>query len=328
MAGTIPIKTALQSSIIGLTIVFSILALTAVVLRVWAKRIAHRALGWSDFLIFGACGFVLGLFAIVLAMIYYGGEGLRGTEYYDKYFMNRADLVVVSLWLISCCLCKLSILCLYYQIFKTTSVMILAPAVGIVSVICVLGYIITNLTLIRPLARYFSAMVSDEEMDKLTKLSIFGDAYNLVTDVVVFLLPLPAMAQLQMNRRRKFSLIAVFAIGFGSCLINLARTVIMYTTDTDYLIGHFLDGVEPTVGIIAACIPTLHPLLGRSKYSQTGTIQRPSAQQRLVDNDPYLEVGSGSHADESSLASLHVHRLEDRTPWPSSGLRDGAASSC
>jgi hypothetical protein len=52
---TFPIVKPAQRAVLGIAITFSILAVTFVILRVTARKLAHRAIDISDYLIMIAC---------------------------------------------------------------------------------------------------------------------------------------------------------------------------------------------------------------------------------------------------------------------------------
>ncbi|ESZ99047.1 hypothetical protein SBOR_0581 [Sclerotinia borealis F-4128] len=95
---------------------------------------------------------------------------------------------------------------------------------------------------------------------------------DVATDLLVLFIPLPIIWKLQMTMSQKLSLMCVFVLGYISTAAATARIVFIYddlyktTTGARNLRGEetnvMLWGyVEAGVGIIAACLPTLRPLL-------------------------------------------------------------------
>ncbi|ORY56948.1 uncharacterized protein BCR38DRAFT_461513 [Pseudomassariella vexata] len=72
MSTIFPLETPSQKAVVAVAIIFSILPATAVGLRVVAKRIVHRGLDWSDYL-------------IVAASVVVGGMGLHVEDVRETY---------------------------------------------------------------------------------------------------------------------------------------------------------------------------------------------------------------------------------------------------
>ncbi|KFY53304.1 hypothetical protein V496_07731 [Pseudogymnoascus sp. VKM F-4515 (FW-2607)] len=83
--------------------------------------------------------------------------------------------------------------------------------------------------------------------------------WNTLMDVVVLILPIPVIVKLQMNRRAKIGLMAVFLLG---AFLNFNAT---FAKDFTWATGTSViwTQVESTVGVICACAPTLRSPLAR-----------------------------------------------------------------
>jgi len=89
-------------------------------------------------------------------------------------------------------------------------------------------------------------------------------AGNILTDVIVFVVPLPALGSLKLKRAQKIMLLGIFSLGFFTCAISIIRIqYLRLSPDVTW------DNVESSCwsiselcsGIICACLPTLRPLL-------------------------------------------------------------------
>ncbi|KAF2133897.1 hypothetical protein P153DRAFT_419727 [Dothidotthia symphoricarpi CBS 119687] len=100
---------------------------------------------------------------------------------------------------------------------------------------------------------------------------------NLVTDLMIFLLPIRAVWQLQMRKTEKFAVLACFGLGLACCVISLARFIQIYTID---LIGNLtgtslttfmLCTVELMLAGLCINIPLLRPFYKRwrAKYKSS-----------------------------------------------------------
>ncbi|RPB08328.1 hypothetical protein P167DRAFT_608835 [Morchella conica CCBAS932] len=90
---------------------------------------------------------------------------------------------------------------------------------------------------------------------------------NIFLDVVITILPMPLLLSLELPRRQKIGLCGLFSLGGVVCIISLVRVVKLpalnkskdITWDiTDAIVWYY---VESTLIVIAACGPSLKPLI-------------------------------------------------------------------
>ncbi|KAH0492027.1 hypothetical protein TgHK011_003424 [Trichoderma gracile] len=94
--------------------------------------------------------------------------------------------------------------------------------------------------------------------------------WNTLMDVVVLVLPIPVILKLQMNRRAKISILAVFVLGAFVTITSIERLISLNFNATFILDFTWATGtsviwtqVESTVGVICACAPSLRMPLAR-----------------------------------------------------------------
>ncbi|KAH6870466.1 hypothetical protein BKA58DRAFT_440014 [Alternaria rosae] len=121
--------------------------------------------------------------------------------------------------------------------------------------------------------------------------SIANSAFNIFTDVCFATLPIPIVWNLQMSSRMKTSLIAVLSLGY---INNNVR---------------FWGFIQLNVGIIAASIPTLKPLLRKISNSTNS-----NQYNQFQDGDKARTIGSGppSRPRRSILTTLSGTRTDRR----------------
>ncbi|ODM19943.1 hypothetical protein SI65_04929 [Aspergillus cristatus] len=94
-------------------------------------------------------------------------------------------------------------------------------------------------------------------------------AIHIATDLAILVIPVPALVALELPRRQKVALIAIFALGGFVCVTSSCRLVALKTiadsSDPTYdnAAAASWSAVECNVGIICACLPTLRPLISR-----------------------------------------------------------------
>ncbi|KAF4309732.1 putative integral membrane protein [Botryosphaeria dothidea] len=89
---------------------------------------------------------------------------------------------------------------------------------------------------------------------------------NMVTDLIIMLLPIPFIRKLQMAIGTKIGLYVIFSIGLFVTAITVIRIRVLTRVDFTDLSYSMIDAAfwsvaEPAVAIINSCIPTMRPLL-------------------------------------------------------------------
>lgn len=120
---------------------------------------------------------------------------------------------------------------------------------------------------------------------------------NMVTDFAIFAIPISPVLHLQMPRRRKLHLLAVFCLGFlyairtqastvilndnsSACAISIVRLIQLHRTKDpkdplwDSADAAYWSAIEINVGILCACIPTLRPLVKKFAPRLIGSTAR------------------------------------------------------
>lgn len=94
-------------------------------------------------------------------------------------------------------------------------------------------------------------------------------AFNILTDIALCVLPIPMLLKVQLPRRQKLILIAVFALGSFVCIASIMRLTTLYdltrSRDPPWIMATFSiwTACEAALAVICASIPTLKPLISR-----------------------------------------------------------------
>jgi hypothetical protein len=122
-----------------------------------------------------------------------------------------------------------------------------------------------------------------------TTLWLFNAGFNLVTDTVIWILPIPFLLNLQsMPARRRLELIGIFSIGIMAIVASSIRlrVIVLWLSDwkkqgenTANLM--IWSQVEQHAGIISASIPFLRPLL-RKAFAARSERHSPSPAAKLI----------------------------------------------
>lgn len=232
----LPIQTDDQKAVLGVALTFAILALIAVSLRVTAHTIAHKRWILGDYLIVAACVrrsrqatlysteivqiFAVGLQSISATGVFVAGIGYGHiadvvTEYGPRPIIKLSQLIIPLqfTWVLSLSCTKLSVLNLYLQIFPTRWMKWSAYVTASVIVAWTMATILAGFLICRPFAFNWDKTIAKGKCgNQVTSFTITG-IINLVTDVVVLLLPIQPLYQLQMVTYKKVVFVCVFGLG-------------------------------------------------------------------------------------------------------------------
>ncbi|KAL4733773.1 hypothetical protein BDV11DRAFT_199484 [Aspergillus similis] len=312
MVSNFPIRTQAQRSVLGCSFAFSILAITAVCLRLLAHKIARKKWTLSDYFIIVACVFSVGLQCISITGVIRAGIGYDhvtaivtdprwGTE--PVTMMSKLIIPLQFLWVLSLSCTKISILLLYLRIFPVRWLVVSSYATMGVIVAWAMATILAGCLICRPFAYNWDQTIPGGHCgNQVTSFQITG-TINLLTDVVVLVLPMPNLSKLQMATYKKVTLIAVFGLGAVTCVISALRISVLSTmdfADITYTMpkANIFSGIEPCLAVILASVPLMRPLLGRKGGSTGATGQTPV----------YSNSNSHSHSHSKSLSKPRANR--------------------
>ncbi|TDZ41090.1 hypothetical protein CTRI78_v009988 [Colletotrichum trifolii] len=133
---------------------------------------------------------------------------------------------------------------------------------------------------------------------------------HLVTDILIFLLPLPLLGRLRLRTTQKLALLASFGLGFLTCAISIIRIATLPNSLNSFDATYestwtaVWSMAELSSAVICCCIPTLRPLLHPSRYSPassriTHTNELCASSQRSQPEPP-PRGGSNLHNDRVS----------------------------
>lgn len=211
-------------------------------------------------------------------------------------------------WATSLTLSKTSILTLYSKIFTISYFIVAAKITAVVIFLWMLVVILGSLLICQPLESNWDQTIAGHCGSSITLWMCHG-VLNIVTDLIVLLLPMPYIYSLELSLYKKLVLMATFGLGLlcahpsspllspptfpllptkphtlclklitSACSVAIISAIRLYSilhvdmTDITYtiLMPILWSALEPCLAITLACIPLLRPLLG-GKYTPTGT---------------------------------------------------------
>lgn len=139
---------------------------------------------------------------------------------YDQMMVRKGDYVFSHFYDIALVSVKLGILAFYYRVFVhpvfrrvvlVTAAFVLAWGIGIT---------VTLFLACRPLAAYWDVTVPGKCLVMVTFV-YFTNISNLITDIWIFLMPVPMIWHLQLQTKKKMLLSLIFCIGLAYVYPNL-----------------------------------------------------------------------------------------------------------
>ncbi|KAF1967291.1 hypothetical protein BU23DRAFT_559496 [Bimuria novae-zelandiae CBS 107.79] len=282
-----PIKTHDQRAVLGVALGFSILAVIAVSLRLLAHQLAHKKWTLSDYFIIMACLFAVGLQSISITGVFQAGIGYGhvteiAVEYGLEPITKLSQLIIPLqfLWVLSLSFTKISILCLYLQIFPFRWLAWASYATLSLIAAWTVATILAGCLICHPFEFNWNKKIPGGYCgNQVTSFTVTG-IFNLLTDAIVLVLPMHPLYKLQMATYKKATLIAVFGLGMVTCIISALRISVLSSmdfADITYTLpkANIFSGLEPCIAVVLACIPLMRPLLGRSAETPYGSGKTP-----------------------------------------------------
>lgn len=255
--------------------------------------------------------------------------------------------VFIYAW--SVCIIKFSILALYRRIFGLSWL-------GWFCIALTTGYLITNHIVLplytRPLSYYWNQWygAEGEVLVDEAKFYLGVGIINLFGDICILMVPISSVLKLQIGRTQKIAICFMFLLGSFVCFASLYRIItitrLVQSSDISWAKSDVFiwSSVEPSIGIISGCLPTLRPLLMYVK--DTCSTHLPSTRKSSsadTDSQPYalnpLETISKKRTRKISKPDDLEHTLvdddnvangprrSDRKPWNRTKKVDDHSSS-
>ncbi|EGR50061.1 hypothetical protein MKX07_007825 [Trichoderma sp. CBMAI-0711] len=259
-----------------LAIIFMILPTIAVGLRLYAKTTAQQPIELSDYFSIAAWLNTAGFFITLLVGVYLPPSYLDNPEGIDVP-VSKITFSLNLLWAAACYSCKLSILCLYYRLLSTPSstfrlavkiMFVLTACIGIASV---LGFLLV----FKDLSWWWSngMKTHPDAQANLIRMNEAIDIMSLLTDAILFIMPLPVIRRLSLSKSKRRLLIGLFSLGFLTCIEVVVRIITTYGFNgaLDAIqVQVLLMGIEPAMGITLCSLPVFLRLFRKGKNPSSG----------------------------------------------------------
>ncbi|ETI25459.1 hypothetical protein G647_02232 [Cladophialophora carrionii CBS 160.54] len=279
--------------------------------RFW---VIHRA-GPEDYLIIFALLLSCGLTATIVLQKD-NGLGRHSDTVSDKENETLSKLLYASIivYNLGLFLVKDSILYQYLRFFVDRRYRY--AAWFLIGFICVAGitFILVSCFSCMPVAFYWDKSIEGGHCIDMMAFWFSFSGFNIVTDVAVWVLPMPVLWNLQLPRKQKISLVAVFALGGFGCVTAILRLRALYvasnSTDLTYdnVGAATWSAAELNVGIMCACIPALRPMISMIFPRLLATTRRDHGSNPYPPRAPYMRNESAVELSQNVKAQSEISR--------------------
>ncbi|KAF9699863.1 hypothetical protein EKO04_002284 [Ascochyta lentis] len=146
----------------------------------------------------------------------------------------------------------------------------------VLNVIYYISLILFQFLACRPLAHAWNPLVLGTCVKDKLVVHIISASINTASDLIIVTLPQPIIWRLELSKKRKWGLSAVFLFGGLACAASSIRLYyavkLYYSTDQTYRAAVMGKWIEPelTFGFLAACLPVLPAFIKHLLRTQMG----------------------------------------------------------
>ncbi|RMJ25864.1 hypothetical protein PHISP_03290 [Aspergillus sp. HF37] len=246
-----------------------VIAVTAVILRFVSRTMIQKTfLGMDDWVIAACLIPLTGLLVSSLVGGRYGlGKHVWSVTLQDVVSMRKDLFSYIFVYLLLLSGVKTGLILFYRRIFRMNWMMwtCLFCSVGFA-----IGAIVAFLCAPRPLSYFWTQFVDPAGGSYaygLYRFYIGNAAANVCIDILVILVPIPIVWRLQLRMIRKILVLSIFLLGVFATVASVVRIYYMTFLESDpdvtWIMGNVFvwSTIEPCMGILCACLPTLNPVL-------------------------------------------------------------------
>ncbi|PGH04418.1 hypothetical protein AJ80_08529 [Polytolypa hystricis UAMH7299] len=250
----------------NMIIVEFVMTTTAMLLvanRIFSRRCMGKAWAADDFAIVASMVFCIAMNVVNMVGVNYGyGRPSKSLSSDDLITVMKLFFALQILYKFTINLTKISILLLYRRLFDTRRFRLICHLVLFYVAMYGLASIIATGLECSPIRRVFDKAVEGSCID-LTAFWYTTATSNIVTDIVILILPLPVIQTLRLPKRQKYGLMLIFTLGIFVCATSIIRmtTLNLSSRSLDQSAGTLVSTlwtiVEANTAIICACLPMI-----------------------------------------------------------------------
>ncbi|KAL6704306.1 hypothetical protein ACN47E_008370 [Coniothyrium glycines] len=290
--------------------VFTALAFIVVALRLYTRFFLVRSPGTEDYGIILAMLCSVGLTICIGFQTQYGlGQHIHDLEGVSMQKTLKAFWGSLIVYYLSLGMTKGSMLLQYRRVFTTKRFWIGNYAVMAVVVAYTFWTVFSSIFACVPIRAFWTR----EPARCLNQFAMWftNAAINILTDFAIIILPMPVIRKLNLDRRQKTALIAIFAVGGVVCVVSILRlqSLVSISNSSDPTYDNppaaTWSSVEVNVGIICSCLPLLRPLMIRWLPDAMSSHKRSMKSKQKM----YAMMGNGKRKGPSSYSGMNLDSI-------------------
>ena len=215
MAADLPTNVQSRAHQINVTIIVcTILSFIFVVVRLFTRYFINKAIGWDDYVAAATLPFVIA-YGTLLGINTRYGMGLHQKDLPDDLQVDYYRWIDIGspFYILSLLGYKMAILLLYLRIYRINKPFRYAT---FATMFIIFGYLFSNfwtqLFGCHPFDKEFNKKLPGHCIDQIKSDYAYG-SLNFITDLILFVLPLPMIWKLQLDIREKIGISLIFMVG-------------------------------------------------------------------------------------------------------------------
>ncbi|KAI1503051.1 hypothetical protein F5X99DRAFT_376615 [Biscogniauxia marginata] len=282
-------------------------------MRLYCRRLKNVPIALEDWLHIAALAFFYGQVATCIVSVVAGGAGHHIDELQAWHVVrfSKAIFVVQVLYALSVGFVKISITVLLMRIFAFRKLRIAGFFLIAFSTLWMILTILVGLLLCRPIERNWNSDAGGTCGNQFVGFGVVA-AVDIFNELCLIILPIPSLWKLQIGKRYKVALAAVFSSGIVTLVIAALRIPILLETNFFDLTfdtrSQEVALAEPAVAIIISCSPLLRPLLDKILRPFLGTNHEGTSEAK---SDMARRVIGGSSVSGANIKSRGYARFDD-----------------
>ncbi|KAL2883226.1 hypothetical protein SGCOL_001417 [Colletotrichum sp. CLE4] len=266
----------------------TLLSILLMAQRLYTKAFLIGRLQWDDVFLLLAWFTSIATIGLCVHMFAYGSGGVHGWEIsIEKYKIYMMDVfLAAAIYTLCGSFAKVSLLIFYFRLspqrwFKRAVWISLAIIAGYSS-----GIFFALVFACDPIAMSWDVTITEGTCINRPSLYIATAVANIISDLILFALPLPIVVKLQIPRRQKIGLFFIFAVGSLTVVTSIVRVsllpAMLTSMDQSWVIAwaSLWIIVEANLVVICASLPTLRKffrhvapkIIGESTYGKGKTV--------------------------------------------------------
>ncbi|KAK0508203.1 hypothetical protein JMJ35_009287 [Cladonia borealis] len=328
------------SGLVAAGIILPLLGVFAVSLRFYVRSQSKHSVGIDDWMILTACIMVCGMGAIQVIAAETGELGRDMLPVVTARARREAKFIyavtIIEKFAYGCI--KLSVCLFYRRIFSVSRRFLIVNNVVMALICCwAFAFFFAEVFLcgLHPGVLWSGNTTNQGCASQLLVLLWFAIT-DVLGDIAVLAMPYPCIVKLQMNKKEKLGISGVFLLGTLALAAGITRLGFVAQNFTEPSIFYNAEGqilnsptttapflftiVELSAGIVAACLPTLAPLLRKTLglSSMVASFRHTRMFNRTKQQTNYLpsyqgNSSSGKRSDCNILAVEEIHQASRAT---------------